>query len=453
MTLSIVDANKITTAYLGIQDNMMPEGTYGEMAAGAAIIGGGISAFQGGAWLWGNRGNYASAWQQVRDKARIPQLLKEGTPWYKNIFTNNLYWRQLQAQQNLIPQIQAVDTEKYNKLSDNAKAKYDKKMALNNEKAKIYKTAQDKLNDIKRRVKSGQLKGAALKKELNELSKLIHKGDLEVYKQIKAGNPKFKAAGKWNKFMSFINRKSGMNWLNRQFLAMATKEGTTAGTKALNYLGKAGRVGMKFGGPLTFGIEMVTEVGNICDAFKLSKKQGCKQVGKSMVKAAAATAGFVVGMKAGAAIGTFIGGPAGTAVGVIVGGILGAIGGLFCKKAAKAAVGEDEAKIAQNKDRNKMNFALMMNKGKSKDAILKEIGSDLLTRSRIESSQTGNEQTSYTEVLNLLDQELKGRADLMNEIMTESSNQLAQLTQTDQTTASQDAIAQNPDNIFATKAA
>ena len=98
-------------------------------------------------------------------------------------------------------------------------------------------------------------------------------------------------------------------------------------------------------------------------------------------------------------------------------------------------------------------FALMMNKGKSKDAILKEIGSDLLTRSRIESSQTGNEQTSYTEVLNLLDQELKGRADLMNEIMTESSNQLAQLTQTDQTTASQDAIAQNPDNIFATKAA
>ena len=107
-----------------------------------------------------------------------------------------------------------------------------------------------------------------------------------------------------------------------------------------------GKLGLAFG-----ALELLLNMGKIKTAFEKDNKTGMKQLGQTTVKAAANTAGWMLGetaaiwgfAKVGATIGTALGPGIGTAIGAIVGMVGGSIGALLFNKGAKAIVGDDVA--------------------------------------------------------------------------------------------------------------
>lgn len=133
--------------------------------------------------------------------------------------------------------------------------------------------------------------------------------------------------------------------------AGATAE--AAATGATGLLGKAGSVLKKSGAGVMLAIEGVMELfTNVIPAFQAGgAKSGFKQIGKSTVKVAASTGGFVAGSAAGKAIGAAIGsifpGP-GTIIGGMIGGFVGGlVGSSLAKGAAEKITGKSEVEKLQ----------------------------------------------------------------------------------------------------------
>ena len=133
--------------------------------------------------------------------------------------------------------------------------------------------------------------------------------------------------------------------------AGATAEAAAKG--AMGLLGKTGAVLKKTGAGVMFAIEGVMELfTNVIPAFQAGgAKTGVKQLGKSTVKVAASTGGFVGGSMAGKAIGAAIGSifpGAGTVIGGKIGGFVGGlVGSSLAKGAAEKVTGKSEIEIMQ----------------------------------------------------------------------------------------------------------
>ena len=209
-------------------------------------------------------------------------------------------------------------------------------------KAEIYKDVKKLTNEAK------NLKGKELAAKIDEIKIAQTKAKIAENQAKAAGEiTRNSAAGK---AASWVKMKTGVRALENKVL-----EGTISGNKAIRTIAK----GAKAGGAMA-AISLVAEAPTVVKTYKeLGTKKGTKQLGKSVVKVAADTAGFAIGAKVGgiagakigATIGTCIGGPIGTAVGGAVGAIIGIAGGLLgswlAGKAARAVVGKDELEIAQ----------------------------------------------------------------------------------------------------------
>ena len=133
--------------------------------------------------------------------------------------------------------------------------------------------------------------------------------------------------------------------------AGATAEAAATGAKGL--LGKAGAAFKKSGAGVMMVIDGAMELfTNVIPAFQAGgAKSGVKQLGKSTVKVAAGTGGFVAGSAAGKAIGAAIGSifpGAGTVIGGMIGGFVGGlVGSSLAKGAAEKITGKSEIEKLQ----------------------------------------------------------------------------------------------------------
>lgn len=125
------------------------------------------------------------------------------------------------------------------------------------------------------------------------------------------------------------------------------------GAAKTGMLGTIGKACKKSGAGVMAAIDGVIELfTNVIPAFQAGgAKSGVKQLGKSTVKVAASTGGFVAGSAAGKAIGAAIGSifpGAGTVIGGMVGGFLGGlIGSSLAKGATDKIVGKSEVEKLQ----------------------------------------------------------------------------------------------------------
>lgn len=125
------------------------------------------------------------------------------------------------------------------------------------------------------------------------------------------------------------------------------------GAAKTGILGKIGKVCKKSGAGIMAAIDGVMELfTNVIPAFQAGgAKSGVKQLGKSTVKVAASTGGFVAGSAAGKAIGAAIGSifpGAGTVIGGMIGGFVGGlIGSSLAKGATDKIVGKSEVEKLQ----------------------------------------------------------------------------------------------------------
>ena len=369
-----------------------------QLLFGAGLMGGGSLAFQGGAWLWQNRGNYRNAFEAIKENARhtsqTRSLIKSGS--WKNpfIFGSDMYnFNKFNTIGNRIYQMPNT-WDKYTDLINKGKTEAAKKLRLerfnNARKSACYSEARKELEAIKKLVANGKLKGPELRARLSKLNNLINKSDLKVLEGIKAG--KIKPNGMWGK----IAQKSGWNKMNRGLLKMATKEGKTFGAQTARVLGKGGKAFIKGGGPITFAIELGLETPEIIKTYKqFGAGKGTIQLGKSAAVAGASAVGWVVGAKAGAAIGTCIGGPVGTAVGGILGAGLGILASWGFGKGAKLAVGKSELEKAKDETRRKLLSNSKTEKGKVEilaQALQKVEGADQKILELIEKELNGREE-------------------------------------------------------------
>ena len=375
---------------------------YGTVIGGTTLFGGGTLAFKGGAWLWSNRGNYASAWQQAKANAIYkagPQKLYEGNNYFQNL-RNRYSWNNIINIETSLPQKVKFDADKYDALkTTEEKAQFKKDFSMAKKKDAFYNNARTELNKIKAEVKAGTLKGKALRTRLAKLDNLINKADLNIVKGIQKGT--IKPVGKFAKLKNGINKYTGMNALNKTCLEAATENAGKGGAKAITarMLGKTGSKFIKGGGPLTFAIEMGFEVPEIYETYqKLGAGAGTKQLLKSTTVCAASAAGFwaggALGAKAGAAIGTCIGGPVGTAIGGAVGFIagigLGLLGSWAGRKGAQALVGKSELEKAQDAENTKAAIDATMNKEKAE--VLVEAYEKMVAQREAELAQSETTQ-------------------------------------------------------------
>lgn len=133
--------------------------------------------------------------------------------------------------------------------------------------------------------------------------------------------------------------------------AEATAEAAATGAKGL--LGKAGAAFKKSGAGVMLVIDGAMEMfTNVIPAFQAGgAKSGFKQLGKSTVKVAAGTGGFVAGSALGTKVGALVGSifpGAGTVIGGMVGGFVGGlVGSSLAKGAAEKVTGKSEVEIMQ----------------------------------------------------------------------------------------------------------
>ena len=369
VTAGYYDYMRIAAAGNGIIAAQNPADDFGSSVLGGTFLfGGGIGAFQGGAWVWKNRGNYASAWQAAKQNAisaKAPKALVNGQNWFKNIQNRN-YWQNIRLSESKIPNTPKFDTRAYNALKiGEEREKFIQNFRNSIKEPAIFSNARTELAKIKAEVKAGTLKGSELKARLNKFNNMIYKAELRALE-----SPGQKG------FMWKFNKYTGMNWAKRKSLQAAIKEGTTTADKATRFAGKASRTFIKNGGPITFAIELGCEFPDIIETYsKLGAAKGTKQLGKSAAVAGASAVGFAVGAKAGgilgAKIGTAvgacfggIGAPVGTFVGTIVGIGCGLFGGWLLRKGAKSAVGPSELEKEQKAQNYKNTIAMVMNKNK-----------------------------------------------------------------------------------------
>lgn len=350
MTVGYYDNLRIAAALNGTIPTVNPIDDFeGSVVGGTVLFGGGTAAFKGGAWLWGNRGKYSSAWDLAKQNAvnaRTPELLRKQGNIFTNPFTNKYYWQKINDFESRI-------------------------VNQPNMKADYYTNVKTDLSNVKKLASEGKLHGKELKTALNGINDKIYQAELNVLNDIKNGT--IKETG----FMSKINKYTGMNAANRVCLKAATKEGATATAKATRVAGRVGRGLIKGGGPACFAIEMAFETPELIETYsKLGAGKGTKQLAKTTAVVGASTLGFVAGAKVGgilgAKIGTAIGAcfggvgaPIGAAVGAIIGIGCGLLGSWLCRKGAQAAVGKSELEKAANMKTGSLTWEMTLNPKKA----------------------------------------------------------------------------------------
>ena len=374
------DFVRIAAAGNGAIPAFNPADDFNSTVVGGTLLFGGASAlFQGGSWLWQNKGNYASAWQTARQNAvnaKTPNALKAHGNFFTNPFTNKYYWQKINNLEGRI--INQPSQLNYSELMKNSDKNIEKLRTANNMnfmKARHYLNAKKELARIKQLAKEGKLYGKEFKTALKEANRMLYKAELDVLK-----DTNIKPTGFWGKSGYYINKYTGTTWAKKKFLKAATKEGSTNAAKATRFAGRAGREFIRHGGPLTFLIEMGCEVPEIAKTYsKLGAGKGTKQLAKSTAVAGASTAGFVLGAKAGGILGAKIGTAVGAwfgGIGTVPGAIIGSIVGIGCgllgswgaRQIAKAAVGPTELEKAQNRTTNDLAWQMAFNKDKQLSA-------------------------------------------------------------------------------------
>lgn len=307
-------------------------------------------------WVWQNKGDYTSAWQQIKANNEAAKKSVEHLKG-KNIFetiNNRSHFNQLtELEKNLKT---APDYRDRSKLkTETARRKFFNQ----GQKAKFYEEAKRLIEEAKTK----KLTGKELKAQVKLIEESIAKADLAVHKAVVSGE--IKAVTKRGKAWAGVKKYSGYNAVDG-----AMKKGATSSSKVVRGIAK----GAKGGGLATAAIGLACETPDIIETYKKGGAgKGTKQLAKSAGIAAAEGVGFAVGAKVGAiagakigaTIGTCIGGPVGTAVGGAVGAIVGVgcgiLGSWLAGKGARALAGkselqkinEEEAKkLAENAQKN-----------------------------------------------------------------------------------------------------
>lgn len=283
--------------------------------AGAGIMMGlqtAIPAIKGGSWLVNNRGNYSSAWQQLRAEGMAKNAkmnsLKGGNPF------------ETMMNRHRFTEIQALEAKCANTANPEAYAK----MTKDSQKAKYLKNLRksDYYKDVRADIENAKtLKGAQQKKALAAIEEKVAKADLEIHKAKINGNLK-------------PTTTSGKVWSGVKKYTGATKiSGATKSWMAKSPIARSCLKGIG-GNALFAAISLGMEVPNIAESYKtLGFKAGTKDLGRAATIAVAETAGFAIGAKAGGIAGAQVGFLIGSAVpgiGNVVGSIIGGIIGVGC---------------------------------------------------------------------------------------------------------------------------
>lgn len=318
-------------------------------------------------WAYQNYGNYREGfgtlltnYKQNYANARDLSRTLKGDNLFQTV-GNRVRYDKLISLEGSIPSNLSTGFDKAEflklKAENPAKAKeYLEKFKQNRTEAKkCYEAAKNKIKSIKDRVKSGSLKGSALKKEIGELEGLIEKGNKNLETLVKSGKIKAgsKLAQMWSKTKAGLSKVTGMDAAGKA-LAKGAKSSSRAVSSTCKGLSKGAKAFVKSGGAATAAIEFAFEVPEIVQTFReCGSGAGWKQVGKSAFVATASGVGFWVGSTVGASAGAWAGAATGAALGSVVpgiGNVVGAIVGLGCGllgswlfgKGAKALVGKSE---------------------------------------------------------------------------------------------------------------
>lgn len=353
------------------------------VGGGTALICGGSLALKGSKkllwdapkWAYQNYGNYRQGFgtlvsnykQGIADSRELTRALR-GDNWFQSV-GNRMRYNQLATLEGSIPNNLRTGFDKAEffrlKSEDPVKAKeYLEKFKKDRIDAKkCYEEAKKKIKSIKERVKSGHLKGGALKKELGELEGLIEKGNKNLETLVKSGKVKAgsKLAQIWKKFKSGAAKVTGVDAAGKA-LAKGAKSSSKVVSTTCKGVSKGAKAFVKGGGAVTAAVEFAFEVPDIVQTFReCGSGAGWKQIGKSATVAVASGVGYAAGAWAGGKIGAVVGSAIGSvvpgignAVGAGVGWIIGVACGLFgswlCSKGAKALVGKSELEKKQEKD-------------------------------------------------------------------------------------------------------
>lgn len=319
-------------------------------------------------WAYKNYGNYREGFgtlvnnyrTNVREARDLSKALK-GENLFQSV-GNRMKYDQLLKLESSIPSnlSTSFDKAEYFRLKSENPAKaneyLEKFKQSRTDAKKCYEEAKNKIKSIKERVKSGNLKGTALKKEIGELEGLIEKGNKNLETLVKSGKIKSgsKLAQMWAKTKAGLSKATGMNAASKA-LAKGAKSSSKAVSTTCKGISKGAKSFVKGGGALTAAVEFAFEVPEIVETFRsCGSGAGWKQVGKSATVAVASGVGYAAGAwaggKAGAAVGTCIGGPIGTVIGGAIGVACGLIGSWLFGKAARKAVGKSELEKQAEKD-------------------------------------------------------------------------------------------------------
>ncbi len=340
-------------------------------------------------WAWQNRGNYTSAWNQIKAENAAAKKSVEHLKG-KNIFgtiNNRANWNELQALEQRVAKPEfnqeaynklnnvsknwknkltysftgdkAGSTENARKIIEQAKAKNTRKQAkmrLKNRYALKKSSYYDEARRLIEEAKTKKLTGKELKAQVKLIEESIAKADLAVHKAIASGE--IKAVSKSGKAWAGVKKYSGYNAIDG-----AMTKGATSSSKVVRGIAK----GAKGGGLATAAIGLACETPDIIETYKKGGAgKGTKQLAKSTGIAAAEGIGFAVGAKVGAiagakigaTIGTCIGGPVGTAVGGVVGALVGVgcgiLGSWLAGKGARALAGKSELQKINEEEAKKL---------------------------------------------------------------------------------------------------
>lgn len=183
--------------------------------------------------------------------------------------------------------------------------------------ANCFKKAQQLIDEIKTK----KLRGPELKAQLQKIEQAMAKGELRRMTLIKKGI--IKPTTIRGKIGAGIRKYTGWNAVKTTALKSKHAGKFMKGLKAL-------KGGFK-GSGIFAAIGLAMEAPDIISAFKIGKKEGWKQVGKSTAKTAAGIGGWAAGAAIGQALIPVPG------LGALVGGL---VGSWLAGKAADKIVGE-----------------------------------------------------------------------------------------------------------------
>ncbi len=324
---------------------------FGFMAAFSAVP----AAWNGGTWLWQNRGNYQSAWQALKANGVAQNALNQSMKG-NNIFQTAMNLDRMNRINGLGAKYSMPQP-----LSAGASAAERAKFIRNSRKMAYFDDVRTAVNNAK------GLKGVDQAKALAEIEQKVAEAKLNVHNAKINGN--LKPTTTTGKIIAGAKKYTGVTYLSGKTKSWAVKSPIFRKIAS----------GVK-GNALFAGISLACEAPEIIETYKtLGTSKGNKQLLKSTAVVAAETAGFwagakvggIAGAKLGALLGTVVPG-IGNAVGAIVGGLVGMACGMvvghFAGKGMKAIVGKSELekhrqaqgeaiiKQLKNSDKDKVEF-------------------------------------------------------------------------------------------------